>query len=134
MAKLAVRLQVQLGEGHQQQLLGTALLSKATSLRCQEAQATPPTPTLQLHGTTYCDSTTPSQATTAGVMSITESTTPATPNAVAPPVAAAPQAAGARATERQAGGTHLLLLPWEVLAWEQVGGPLAWLAGCCDDA
>jgi hypothetical protein len=48
-------------------------------------------------------------------------------------VAAARQAAGGVGSEGQAGASHMLLLPWEVLAWEQMGSPLARLAGCCDD-
>jgi hypothetical protein len=53
--------------------------------------------------------------------------------ALSPPVAAVQQAAGGVGSEGQAGGSHMDLLPWEVLAWEQKGGALAWLAGCCDD-
>jgi hypothetical protein len=53
--------------------------------------------------------------------------------ALSPPVAAVQQAAGELGSERRAGGSHMLLLPWEVLAWEHKGGALAWLAGCCDD-
>jgi hypothetical protein len=53
--------------------------------------------------------------------------------ALLPPVAAVQQAAAALRMGRQAGGTHMRLLPWEALAWEQTGGPLACLAGCRDD-